>query len=144
MSFLTVFQISKCWVVQRNRVTTIINNTSIYWRIFWLFFFRKFVLWRSSKQRTLDKTNKFPQSLGALLDLFNESCLAGPSLLSLPYKMFVTSRSVDETSVTTQMKATEQYFHLVLFYAAKVAINAKSVYGNLICVCFFIFQYLAK
>ena len=47
------------------------------------------------------------------------------------YKIVLTLRSVDETLLLTiQMKAIEQYFHVVLFY--KVVLTLKSVGETLV------------
>ena len=43
------------------------------------------------------------------------------------YKMFLTFNSVDETYETIEMKAIEQYFRVVLFYAVQGGSKFTSV-----------------
>ena len=58
-------------------------------------------------------------------------------LLCCTCKVVLTFKSVDETleqCVTIQMKAIEQYFHVVLFIMLyKVALTFKSVDKTLVC-----------
>ena len=57
-------------------------------------------------------------------------------LFIMLYKVVLTFKSVDETRwcVTIQMKAIEQYFHVVLFIMLyKVVLTFKSVDETLVC-----------